>query len=204
MKNLSKIQSELLDILRNRDENFTLEKIAGILGLSNKSSVHYHVKELLKKGFLKVNPSNSSDYIVLDKSDNGLFYIPLFSSAYCSPQGDLVSDHETKEIPIPSRILNFDVESAIAIQTKNDSMIPKIPENSVILVDTEENIYEENKTFLVSSEDGGVIVKNLSLDKKRKMYILSSFNPNYHPFTVEPNDLRIIGKVKAIISNFNQ
>jgi len=204
MKNLSKIQSELLDIIRNRDESFTLEKIAGLLGLSNKSSVHYHIKELLKKGFLKINPSNPSDYIVLDKSDKGLFYIPLFANAYCSPSGGLVSDYETKEIPIPSRILNFDVENAIAIQTKNDSMVPKIPEDSVVLINTKENIYEENKTFLVSSEEKGVIIKNLSLDKEGSVYILSSFNPTHPPFTVDSDDLRIIGKIKAVISNFNQ
>lgn len=203
MKNLSKIQSELLDILRNREQSFTLEEIASFLGLSNKSSVHYHIKQLLKKGFLKINPSNPSDYIVLDKSDNGLYFIPLFANAHCGPDGELVFDHETSEIPVPSLVLNFDVEDAVAIQTKNDSMVPRIPENSIALVNKKENIYEENKTFLVNSKENGVIIKNLLLDTKRKVYILSSFNPVYPPITVDYDDLRIIGKVKAVISNFN-
>jgi repressor LexA len=196
---LNSSQSKLLDILRDRGSSYTLDELASMLDLSNKSSVHYNLKKLMKAGFLKVNPSSPSDYIVLDKQDNGLYYLPLYSGAKCGPQGTLISDFDTTEIPIPSLILNFDVSNALAMKTSGDSMEPKIPEGAIVIVNRNENNYENHKTFLVIHENKP-LVKNLSYDNKG-YYILSSYNPHYQPFMASKNEISIVGKVRAIISH---
>jgi len=200
MPRLNDAQIKLLDILRNRSESYTLEELAEILGLSNKSSVHYNIKQLEKKGLLKKNPSNPSDYIVLDKQDQGIFYLPLYSGAKCGPDGKLVSDYETAEIPIPSKILNFDVSNAIAIRTEGNSMEPKIPEGSTVIVNKSEIEYIPNKTFLVIFQEQPLI-KNL-FNADNNFFILSSFNSSYEPFLAGKNDIQILGRVRAVINNF--
>jgi len=200
MPKLNSAQTQLLDILRNRTESFTLEELAAMLNLSNKSSAHYNIKQLIKKGFLKVNPSNSSDYIVLDKQDQGIIYLPLYSGAKCGPNGKLVSDFDTTEIPIPSKILNFDVSNALAIHTEGTSMEPKIPEGSIVIVNKSEIEYQPNKTYLVVFKNQPLI-KNL-FDADSDFFILSSFNPEYEPFLANKRETQILGRVRAVINNF--
>lgn len=197
---LNNTQSKLIDILRNRETSYTLEELARMLDLSNKSSVHYNLKQLIKGGYLKVNPANPSDYIVLDKQDTGLYYLPLYSGAKCGPNGKLISDFETTEIPIPSLILKFDVSNALAMKTEGDSMEYKIPEGSIVIVNRSENKYEPNQTFLVIHENAPK-VKNLYYDQAKKYFILSSYNPKYLPIIANNNEVAIVGKVRAIINN---
>jgi len=196
---LNTTQEKLLDILRNRSTSYTLDELAAMLDLSNKSSVHYNLKKLIKSGYVKVNPSNPADYIVLDKQDNGLCYLPLYSGAKCGPQGTLISDFDTTEIPIPSLILKFDVSNALAMKTDGDSMEPKIPEGSIVIVNRNENKYDSNKTFLVVY-DNKPLIKNLFYDKKG-YYILSSYNSYYQPFMAGKDEVSIVGKVRAIINH---
>ncbi len=200
MPKLNPTQAQLLDILRNRSQSYTLDELAGLLKLSNKSSVHYNIKQLIKRGYLKVNPSNSSDYIVLDKQDQGIFYLPLFSGAKCGPNGKLVSDFDTEEIPVPSKVLNFDVSNAVAIRTEGNSMEPKIEEGSIVIVNKSDIGYEANKTYLLVFENQPLI-KNI-FDANRDFYILSSFNPEFEPFLASKKDTQILGRVRAVINNF--
>ena len=197
---LNNTQSRLLDILRVRESSYTLDELASILNLSNKSSVHYNIKKLIQGGYLKVNPSNSSDYIVLDKQDTGLYYLPLYSGAKCGPNGTLISDYNDTEIPIASRIFNFDVGNAIAMKTEGDSMEPRIPERSIILVDKRDKTIEAHKAFLVIHKNMP-LVKDISYDEFRDCYILTSYNLKYAPIIASKEDVSIVGKVKAIISN---
>jgi SOS-response transcriptional repressor LexA len=197
---LNSTQSKLLDILRDRSSSFTLDELAAMLNLSNRSSVHYNIQKLIKLGYLKVNPANSSDYIVLDQQDKGLFYLPLYSGAKCGPKGRLIPEFQTTEIPIPSLILKFDVSNALAMKTEGDSMEYKIPEGSVVIVNRSETKYEPNQTFLVI-HDNTPKIKNLFYDTNKKYYILSSYNPTYLPFIASPKELSIVGKVRAIINN---
>ncbi|GAB4149409.1 MAG: hypothetical protein OHK0017_13420 [Patescibacteria group bacterium] len=198
---LNKTQQQLLEILKDRSNSYTLDQLATMLSLANKSSVHYNIKELLKKGYLKVNPSNSSDYIVLDSRDDGMFYLPLYSSAQCGPDGRLVYDDEATEIPIPSRLFTFDVAHAIAIRTEGDSMEPRIPGGAVAIVNRQENQYVPNQPFLTIVNNTPLIKKLFDPGNKDPNFILSSYNPDYPPFVSAKKDTIIIGRVRGIINN---
>lgn len=202
MSKINSTQAQLLNILRNRSNSYTLDELASLLSLSNKSSVHYNIRELIKKGFLKVNPANPSDYIVLDLQDNGMLYLPLYSGAKCGPDGKFISDLDTSEIPIPSRLFSFDTSHALAIRTEGNSMEPKIPEGAVVIVNKNENEYVANQPFLA-------IVNNMPLIKivfdpgiTIDHFILSSYNPEFAPFLAAKQDTILIGRVRGIIHSF--
>jgi repressor LexA len=211
MKQLSNTQEKILDLLKQRGSSYTLDDLAQSLGLSSPSSVHYNIQQLLKKGFLKYDPYNPTNYIVLDQIDNGLTYIPLFDGkAKCGPDGEILQDFFEDNIPVPSKLMNFqvtgngpnDTQSAVAVRTFNDSMEPVIPRGAIVIVNRQENQYQPNKTFLINSE-GEALIKSLFLDQGGRYYILSSFNKNYRPFLTPVDDLTIIGRVKAIIANMD-
>lgn len=202
MKQLNSTQEKLLDILKHRGNSYTLDDLAQSVGLSSASSVHYNIQQLIKKGYLKYDKYNPSNYIVLDQVDNGLSYIPLFDgNAKCGPDGQILQDFFNENIPIPTRTMGFPVdEDVVAVQTVNDSMEPMIQRGAIVIVSRKENQYVPNKTYLVNNE-GEALIKSLFLDPGGKYFILSSFNLNYRPFLTGVEDLTIIGRVKAIIAN---
>jgi len=163
--------------------------------------VHYNIKELTKKGYIKTNPNNPSDYLVLDQQDTGITLLPLYSGAKCGPDGKFISDYETDEIPIPSKILKFEVSNALAIRAEGDSMEPKIPANSVVIVNKNENEYEPHNPFLIINNNQPLI-KMLFIDNSKDLILLSSYNSKYEPFLANSDNFRIIGKVRAVFNFF--
>jgi SOS-response transcriptional repressor LexA len=203
MNKISRSQQQLLEILRDRTSAYTLEELAGMLGLANKSSVHYNIKQLMQKGFLKTNPSNSSDYIVMDNRDDGVMYLPLYSGAKCGPNGKFVTEHDTSEIPIPSRLFPFDTaQYALAIRTEGSSMEPKIPENAVVIINKQESEYVPNQPFLAIVNDMPLIKVVYDPGKDSPNYILTSYNPDFPPFLVEKKNTVLVGRVRGLIKSF--
>ena len=58
-------QAEILDILKQGEEGLSLRDIAEKIGVNSPNTVLHHIKQLEQKGYLRRNPANSADYIVL-------------------------------------------------------------------------------------------------------------------------------------------
>jgi repressor LexA len=202
MVKLSKTQTELIELLKNRENSHTLDEMAEILGLASKSTVHYHINELIKKGYLKINSNNPSDYIIIEQVGDGIAHLPVFE-AQGGKDGRNPLDYPTDTLPVSSRALNFDTKSTIAIKIKGDSMSPNFPDGSYTMVDKDDHTVVENKTYLVLLHGSELVVKNVSTDKNSGGYILSSYNYLQHPpFTASFDEAKIIGKVKASLNQF--
>lgn len=202
MVKISKVQVNLIKLLKNRDKSYTLDEMAELLGLASKSTVHYHINELVKKGHLKINSENPSDYIIIEQVGDGIAHLPVFE-AQGGKDGRNPLDYPTDTLPVPARVLNFDTKSTIAIKIKGDSMSPNFPDGSYTMVDKDDHTVVENKTYLVLLNGSELVVKNVSIDQKSGGYILSSFNCLQHPpFTARFDEATIIGRVKASLNQF--
>lgn len=202
MVKISKIQTDLLDILKSRENSNTLDELAELLGLASKSTVHYHINELIKKGYLKINSENPSDYTIVEQVGNGIAHLPVFE-AQGGKYGCNPLDYPTDTIPVPTKVLKFDTKATIAIKIKGDSMSPNFPDGSYTMVDKDDHTVIENKTYLVLLNNSELVVKNVSMDQKSGGYILSSFNYLQHPpFTASFDEATIIGRVKASLNQF--
>lgn len=80
MIKISRTQRDLIEILKNRVNAYTLDQIAQILGLASKSTVHYHIKQLIKKGYIKFNSDNPTNYTIVDQGGYGVAYLPVFET----------------------------------------------------------------------------------------------------------------------------
>ncbi len=199
---LSQIQIQLMEFLKNRVGSNTLEEIAGILGLGSRSLVKYHIQKLVEKGYLKINPANPTDYIILSKVEQGIATVPYYE-AQGGKDGRSPLDYCDETIQIPSKLLNFDTSSTIAIKVKGNSMSPNFPDGSFVMVDKNDTLPASDKTYLVLL-DNQLIIKNVSPDRSdENKYILSSFNfIEQPPFTVEISEAKIVGRVKAGLNQF--
>lgn len=140
------------------------------LGLASKSTVHYHTRKLIKKGYLKINSENPSDYTIIEQVGNGIVYLPVFEAQW-GKNGRSPLDYPTDTLPVSSRVLNFDTKSTIAIKVRGDSMSPNFPDGSYTMVDKEDRSIVKNKTYLVLLHNLELVVKNVSLDQKSGVYI---------------------------------
>ena len=90
MKQLHPKQIELLELLKNNiSDPLTLQELADRLGVASKSVAFHHLKQLERKGYLKRNPDNPRDYILLKDPERNVVYLPMYGQAKCGPEGTL-------------------------------------------------------------------------------------------------------------------
>ena len=196
MKQLHPKQIELLEILKNNiSDPLTLEELALRLGVSGKSVAFHHVKQLEKKGYLKRNPENPRDYIILKDPERNVVYLPMYGCAKCGPEGTLLSGVPTRVVPVDPSMIYFPACKGFMVEAKGDSMQNLIAPHDWLIVD--QNNHPKNKDVVVCVNNGEVMVKRFTQDGAN--VILQSENPQYNPIIADKDSFRVEGIVRSII-----
>ncbi|TKK66369.1 HTH domain-containing protein [Ilyomonas limi] len=193
MKDLHSSQEKLLKLLKGNIEfPLTMRELQEQLELASPSVVHHHLQQLEKKGYLKRNPNNSKDYIIMDDPEKAIVYINKYGLAQCGPDGTMLSCNPIDRIPIASRLLKFPAEEAFIVEAKGNSMEPKIKNGDLVIAQMQN--HAKNGEIVVCVNNRKVLIKQFI--KSGKNIILHSLNSEeYHPFIAE-EDLKIEGIVK--------
>jgi len=197
-KNLHPIQKLLLDVLKkNIDDPLTIRELKDVTDASSTSVVHHHLLQLEKKGYLRRNPSNPSDYQVLaDTPERKITYLNLYGLATCGPHGSILDGTPIEKIPISSKILGFASSEAFMVKATGDSMEPAISNGDLVIA--RKTNQAKDKDFIVCVNDGEALIKQFK--KEDDNVILISVNSSkYSPFLAK-EDFRIEGVVKSIIT----
>ena len=118
--------------------------------------------------------------------------IPFFSDIRASAgvgclNGDTNSD---QYIEVPKK---FAKRGNVAIRVYGDSMYPEIQDDDIVIVDTCEVEYCQNKIVIVNYKDELFVKK---IRKINDLVMLESSNPYYKPIKIEgTEDFKIIGRV---------
>ena len=188
MRALHPKQAELLNILKaNISDPLTMEELAERLNVSAKSVVFHHIKQLEKKGFLKRNPANPRDYIILKDPERNVIYLKMYGMAKCGPEGTLLDGTPTRIVPVDP--------SMIYLEAKGDSMQNLIAPHDWLIV--EQNNHPKNKDVVVCVNNGEVMVKRFTQDGQN--VILQSENPQYNPIIADKDSFHVEGIVRSII-----
>lgn len=183
--NLHKTQEKLLELLTNNmDLPLSMRQLREELDLSSPSLVHHHINQLEKKGYLKRNPSNPSDYQILTKAEQPIAFLNLYGQAKCGPEGTLLSGNPVSRIPLPSSLISFSIDQAFLIKAKGDSMEPEIRNEDLVIVKKQKNA--ENGDIVICSLDDEVRIKKFR-QVTDKLYMLESINTKYDPIVIEEN-----------------
>ena len=156
MKALHSKQSEILELLKkNSDNPLTIKDLSHAVNIDSPGVLYHHLRQLEKKGYLKKNPHNSKDYVVLDSPEKSVVYIGKFGLAQCGPEGLLLDETPEEYIPIASSLLRFSAEEAFIVEAEGDSMEPKIHQGDIVIA-KRQNV----------AESGDVIVCSLNEQEK--------------------------------------
>lgn len=176
----------------------------------------YSIVQLIAKTF-NVNPDwllNGTGEMFIDNVSSqqelsdiiSIPYYPEVSAAAGS--GALVYDESTvKNIQISSAIINISTgDNVCLINATGNSMQPVIDDRDLLLVDLSQKLITDEGIYVIRL-DTTLVVKRVQ--KILNGFILISDNPQYPPkeITAEnfnENDAAVIGKVIAVIKNFNR
>ena len=197
MKNLTKRQQEILNLIKNHILDFgfppTRADIANTLGFKSPNAAEQHLRAIEKKGFIKIL-SGASRGIVLNDSDSD--EIPVIGLVAAGGP-ILAQENIEKTIPRSKNLLANDIDYFLRV--KGDSMV-------------EVGIYEEDligvsKTrghkignIVVARINDEVTVKTL-IDVSREKVILRPENKNYEDIEIDPqiDELVIEGSCVALL-----
>jgi len=191
-------QIAILNLLQsNGDNHLTLRGIMEeVDGLTSPSHVQHHLNQLEKKGYLKRNPSNPRDYIVLQDAEKPISYLNLYGMAKCGPEGTLLSGNPIDQVPVYSKLIRFDVSEAFLVQALGDSMSPTIHENDLVIAKKNESY--SNGDIVICTLNSHVHIKKYR--KIKNLILLESINKNVEPIVVTKDDsLRVEGVMKGNI-----
>ena len=196
MKQLHQKQIELLELLKSHiSDPLTMEELADLLNVSGKSVVFHHIKQLEKKGFLKRNPANPRDYIILKDPERNVVYLPMYGCAKCGPEGTLLSGVPTRVVPVDPAMIYFPASTGFMVEAKGDSMENIIAPRDWLIV--EQNRCPQNRDIVVCVNQGEVMVKRFSQDGQN--IILESQNKKYSPIVADRLSFHVEGIVRSMI-----
>ncbi len=196
MKALHPTQAKLLEILKNNiTDPLTMEELADRLNVGSKSVIFHHIKQLEKKGFLKRNPANPRDYMILKDPERNVVYLKMYGMAKCGPAGTILDGTPTRVVPVDPSMVYFPVGKGFMVEAKGDSMEHLISPKDWLIVET--NHLPKNKDVVVCVNNGEVLVKRFNNDGKN--VILQSENPAYAPIVADPATFHVEGIVRSII-----
>ena len=197
MKNLTKRQQEILNLIKNHILDFgfppTRADIAKTLGFKSPNAAEQHLRAIEKKGFIKILSGASRGIVLSDSNSDEIPVIGLVAAG--GPI--LAQENIEKTIPRSNNLLANDIDYFLRV--KGDSMV-------------EVGIYEEDLigvsrtrghkigNIVVARINDEVTVKTLMVMSEEKV-ILRPENQNYEDIEVNPqiDELVIEGSCVALL-----
>ena len=186
-------------------KNYTLEKLAIEIGVTKSTVLKYEngtiaipsdkIEKIAEA--LKVSPAYLMGWEIPEENPNSIpvgefMSIPLYASVsagYGSCQSEFI-----KMIAIPG--LKPNGTTYFAVKVKGDSMEPKIPDNSTVII--KKDIAIENGDIGAFYYNGESYVKQKRINNGK--LILLSFNLAYETILVQPyDDFKEYGKVVKVL-----
>lgn len=198
MRTLHPKQSKILELLKaNISDPLTIKDLSRTVDIESPGVLYYHLAQLEKKGYLKRNPNNSKDYVVLDSPESNILYVGKYGTASCGPNGCVLDGNPIEYVPIASRLLRFPSEEAFIVEAKGNSMKPDISPGDIVIA-KRQNVADHGD-IVVCSLNAEVLIKKVVL-QNNAISLVSLNQENYHPIGVSSSDTLVIsGIVKNIL-----
>lgn len=185
----------------------------GIQKWENGESVPQQSSLLLLKQIYNINPdwllNGTGNMFLNDEIVDDTITVPYYQEVSAAAgSGALVYDENTvKHIKISSAIININTgDNVCLINATGNSMMPVIDDKDLLLVDLSQKLITDEGIYVIRL-DTTLVVKRVQ--KILNGIILISDNPQYPPKELtadnfNENDAAVIGKVIAVIKNFNK
>ncbi|MBI5299295.1 MAG: transcriptional repressor LexA [Deltaproteobacteria bacterium] len=198
---LTKRQKEVFDFIqkfiRKHDYPPSLEEVAGHLGLSAVSTIHYHIGELVKKGLLEKEWNANRSLRVVGHTGTLAVVVPLLGVIAAGKPIEAVEQEETIELP-PSLMGRKDT---YVLRVRGNSMIEEHIRDGDYVVVEKRNSANDGETVVALLNNSEVTLKKFYREKKG-MIRLQPANPNMSPIYCHEEECLVQGVVVAILRKF--
>ncbi|MER3413817.1 MAG: hypothetical protein C4340_07665 [Armatimonadota bacterium] len=179
----------------------TVREISRHLGVRSTRATITHLEALEKKGYIS-RTSGVRCIRILDKRHGGgngeVEMLPLLGTIAAGAP-ILADEHVEALIPVPKALLK-DVKDAYLLRVKGDSMIGEgIHPRDLVVVKPQSTAY--NGDLVAVLIDDEATVKRIRYDEGGAVTLMPS-NPAYEPIRIRRPDARILGKVIALIRDY--
>ncbi len=188
-------QEAILRVLKRGIEGLSLRDMAREVDVRSPATVAYHLRQLERKGYLRRNPVNPSEYTLLKDPVKDIVYVNLYGLANCGPGGFLADENVLDRVPLSTRLFGV-TDRSFLVQARGDSMLPTIADKDLVLVERKPRV-ATNTVALVVCGDEPKIKKVIHAGDR---VVLASLNPVYPPEVhAKGEDVIIMGEVKGVI-----
>lgn len=204
MNNLSNIQIKIFEFLKSEIKSKgiapSIREICQVVKLSSTSTVHYHLRELEKKGYIKRDKSKNRFVEILEpnfyKSDSsrGFVNVPIVGTVAA---GLPILAFENIEGYFPVSPDSPVKENCFMLRIKGDSMINAgILNDDLVLVHQQPSA--DNGDIVIALIDDSATCKRL-LKKEDCIWLLPE-NDKYKPIITK--EMSVIGKVVGLFRSY--
>lgn len=195
---LHRSQQLLLELLSGAtDEPLTIRQLQEQIGASSTSVVAHHLQQLERKGYLKRNPYNPRDYVVVEAGPEAeVAVLNIYGAARCGPGGSILDGDPVDRMPIASRLLSFPAAEAFMMRARGNSMLPRINEGDLVIARRASEPRDGRVYVCVNDEE--CLIKLVRIVGGK--IFLESLNAAEYPIFAAAGDFRVEGEVKQIIS----
>jgi repressor LexA len=200
---LTKRQKEILDYIGSfideRGYAPSFEEIAESFGYSSLATVHEHLSNLERKGYIR-KAYNESRSVELTQPDAGApsVELPLLGAVAAGLPIEAVADRETLAVPpdmVRRRRDNY------VLRVEGNSMIEEqIRDGDYIVVQAQENA-EDGQMVVALVEGESATVKKLYREPGGRIR-LQPANPTMEPIFVDARDVKVQGIVVGVIRKY--
>lgn len=203
MTYLTKRQKEVLDFVRDFicDKGYSPshEEIGDALDMSSVATVHKHLAQLARKGFVTHEPNRRrSIQLVAEESDSRMLELPLLGTIAAGEPIEAIEERES--IRVPAELVKKRGRRMFVLRVKGNSMVEDhIMDGDYVIV--VEGQAAENGQTVVALLDG----ENATLKKyyrEKDCVRLQPANDSHEPIVVKDGDLRIQGIIAGLMRRY--
>ena len=198
---LTKRQKHILDYVESFIETYgyspSFEEIAAAFGYSSLATVHEHLSNLEKKGYLRKNYNKSRSLELVPAEGTLAIDLPLLASVAAGLPIEAVEENET--LAVPHDMLRQG--SNFVLRVKGSSMVDEqIRDGDYIVVNSRQTA--ENGEMVVALVGGDSATVKKYYREPRGRIRLQPANPTMQPIFADPQDVQIQGVVVGVMRRY--
>lgn len=180
----------------------TNRELGQFLGGKSTGHIDYHLRILKDRGMINHDAKKSRGISLVGGSqsrDDG-YRVPLMGTIAAGSPIDAVATPD-EYISVPNNVVSGSGRELFALRVKGTSMIEDLIDDGDIVVVRRQQTADDGDTVVAlvtgMSEEGEATLKRFYRDRDKIR--LEPRNPTMRPIFVDPNELRIQGKVVTVI-----
>ena len=198
---LTKRQREILNYIESFLENYgyspSFEEIASFFGYSSLATVHEHLSNLERKGYLRKNYNKSRSLELVPSEGTLAVDLPLLGTVAAGLPIEAIEEQET--VSIPHDMLR--PGNNYVLRVRGDSMVDEqIRDGDFIVVNSRQSA--ENGEMVVALVDGDSATVKKYYREGRGKIRLQPANALMEPMFFDEAQVRVQGVVVAVIRRY--